>query len=469
MKMVKKRLGRRLLATALLGSVAALSVGGHVSAETLKDALSAAYMSNPTLEAQRAQLRAIDENVARANSNWRPTVSGSASVGQSRLENSPTPGNPQGSIVNSDDRNYQGQITQPVFRGFANFNARSRAEAEVRAGRAQLMQTEQQVLQDAVTAFMDVVRDQAVLQLNENQVQVLRRQLEASQDRFRVGEITRTDVAQSEARLAGAISSRILAEGTLESSRATYEQVIGNYPGSLDQPQDLPNLPEDLETARNMGEAMNPAILAARANEKAADYQVQETKGQLLPQIQLQGTASRSVGAFGPFTQSTDRLSASAQIQIPLYQAGGVSSDIRRAKQTRSQRMLQIAEATRQVYANVRSTWEQFRAARASIESNSSQVSANEIALEGVRQEAAVGSRTTLDVLDAEQELLDSRVNLVRAERDQYVAAFALLSAVGLLNARELDLEVEYYDPTYNYERVKWKHYGFGTSDGRPE
>ncbi|MBK5919692.1 hypothetical protein CCR80_01405 [Rhodothalassium salexigens] len=465
MPFIRQPLRRLLWSAAVLVPTAGL-MAGPAQAVTLREALATAYTSNPTLEAQRAQLRAVDENVARANSNWRPTVSGQMSVGQSRIE-SVQPGNPQSSIINSDDRTYSGQINQPVFRGFANFNARSRAEAEVEAGRAQLLQTEQQVLQEAATVFMDVVRDQAVLSLNDNQVKVLRRQLEASQDRFRVGEITRTDVAQSEARLAGAISARIQAQGTLETSRATYERVVGNYPGTLDKPADLPELPADLDTAREMGTEMNPVILAARANEQAAKFQVEENKGQLLPQIDLRGSVSRNVGAFGPFTQSTDRLAASAQINIPLYQGGAVSSDIRRAKQTRSQRLMQIAEANRQVYADVRSAWEQFRAARASIESTSSQVSANEIALEGVRQEAAVGSRTTLDVLDAEQELLNSRVELVRAERNQFAAAFALLRAVGLLNAREMALDVEYYDPTYNYRRVKWKHYGFGVTDGR--
>jgi len=449
MMMRRSLLGACALGVTLLSPAAA--------AETLFEALSTAYTTNPTLEAARAQLRAIDENIATAISNWRPTVQGQGSIGQSRVKNSPSPANPDGTVFTSNDRFYTGSVSQPLFRGFANFAAKSRAEAEVRAGRAQLGQVEQQVLLDTTTAFLDVVRDQAVLGLNDNQVQVLRRQLEASQDRFRVGEITRTDVAQSEARLSGAIATRFQAVATLEASRARFEQLVGRYPGTLDAPERVPELPESLPAAIQIGEDRNPIVLQALANEEAAEQQVREARGALLPSVQLNGSVSRNVGAFGPFSQSTDRVAGSVQFTVPLYQAGSVSSNIRRQKQIRSQRMLQIAEARRQVINNVRVAWEQVRAARSTIEASASQVSANEIALEGVRQEAAVGSRTTLDVLDAEQELLNARVTLVRSQRDSIVAAYALMNAIGLLTAVNLGLDVEYYDPTDYYDQIKWR------------
>lgn len=457
---------RRTVRTAAGWVLAAALAVPPASAETLLDALADAYLTNPTLEAQRAQLRALDENIAVAVSNWRPTLQGQGSIGQSRVVNSPTAGNPEGSLNISNDRGFSASLNQPVFRGFRNFAQRAQAKAEIAAGRAVLEQVEQQVLLDTTTAFLDVVRDQAVLSLNDNQVQVLRRQLEASQDRFRVGEITRTDVAQSEARLEGAIATRAQASVTLETSRAQYERLVGRYPGTLEPPERTPDLPDSLTAAQDLAAQHNPLVLQARANEEVAEHAIRDAKGALLPSVQLNGNVSRNVGAFGPFSQSTDRFAGSVQFTVPLYAGGVTYSNIRRAKQVRSQRLMQIAEARRQVINNVRVAWEQVTAARFTIEAGASQVAANEIALEGVRQEAAVGSRTTLDVLDAEQELLNSRVTLVRSERDSIVAGFALLSAVGQLNAINLGLDVPVYDPSYNYNQVKWQAIGTGITDG---
>lgn len=459
------------------------------SAEDLRDALAAAYSNNPDLLAQRAALRALDEDVSNANAGFRPTVSGRIDANYQDSQSDffaseavpgtdPVTGDPiilpEGTLVNESelngiDRTYSGEVRQPIFRGLRTLNTKREAESRVRAGRANLSGVEQRVLTDGVTAYMDVVRDISVLQLNENNVQVLRRQLQASQDRFRVGEITRTDVAQSEARLAGAISQRIQAEADLEASRSAYQRVIGRYPGTLDPPPPLPEVPATLDEAEAIGLDESPTVISARFTEEAARRAVNTAKGGVLPTIDATAGIQWRRGPvnFGDFTADIESRAwqAGVTMTVPLYQAGGEYATVRRAKQVRSQRMLEIASAERQVIESVRVAWEQYRAARASIESNSAQVRANEIALEGVRQEAAVGSRTTLDVLDAEQELLDSRVNLVRAERNEYVAAFSLLAAIGRLSARGLELDVEYYDPQEYYRDVRGKLIGWGTDD----
>ena len=442
----------------------ALSGGQPVSAETLKDALAAAYMGNPQLEAQRAALRAIDENVRQANANYLPTVDGNYTHTERGLTIG-VEGQPSEPRTDFNTENYRAQLDQNLFRGFRTLNAVKGAKSQVMAGRAQLTDVEQQVLQDAVTAYMDVVRDQAVLALNQNNVQVLERQLEASQDRFRVGEVTRTDVAQSEARLEGARSQVLNAEAQLATARAAYERVIGRPPSSLKTPDERPVLPPSLEDAISLATAQSPGILQAMSNEQAARYSVREAEGALLPTVTAQASLQRFEGiqffgeGFVGFTQETREVLLN--VAVPLYAGGGRYSDIRRAKQTRSQRMLEIRQAERLAQERARVAWDNYRAARGQIISSEAQVRANEIALDGVRQEAAVGSRTTLDVLDAEQELLDSRVSLVRAQRDEQVAAYTLLSAMGQLTANGLGLEVETYDPIENYDKVKWQLFGW--------
>lgn len=463
---------RRNAKAAVLAVGLMLAMPAAASADSLVDALAAAYENNPVLLAERAAVRAVDEEVARANSGYRPTVSGDASISRSSIDSvtkaSILPPDGVPSDFNSTDERYTAEVQQPIFRGLRTLNAVREAKASVMAARERLRAVEQTTLLDAVTAYADVVRDEAVLALNENQVEVLRRQLEASQDRFRVGEITRTDVAQSEARLALAVSNRIAAEAALTASREAYRRVIGKAPGTLQAMPELPPLPESLEAAQAIALENNPIVAGARFEEQAADHAVDNAKGALAPSVSGFARIQRSIGTNLVSTditgtRTTTVKSIGAQVSVPLYQAGAEYAGVRQAKQLRSQRMLQIAVAERQVIESVRNAWEQLRTSRASIESDKSSVRANEIALDGVRQEAAVGSRTTLDVLDAEQELLDSRVNLARSERNEYVAANALLQAIGRAGARDLNLPVSaYYDPTEHYRDVKWKLFGFG-------
>lgn len=469
--MGKKTTFNKFGATALAISIAIGGMGftnvSVATAESLRDALSAAYTSNPDLLAQRASLRATDEGVARATSGFLPVISANSQISKSTTDQQF--GTSPLQTFDSDNKFYSARVDQSLFSGFQSYNGRKEARNLVDAGRALLLSSEQQTLLNAVTAYMDVVRDEAVLRLTGNNVQVLARQLQASRDRFRVGEITRTDVAQSEARFEGSKAAQISAEANLASSRAVYRQVIGNTPGTLDQPPALPELPTDIDSAIAIAIEENPQIAVAHYNEKAASHAISRNQGSLLPQVGAFASISRSEGSSLQFSTNslTENMQTAKtigiQAQWQLYQGGAEYSDVRRAKQQRSQRRLEMVSADRQVRADVRSTFEQYRASISTIQSNQTQVRANEIALEGVRQEAAVGSRTTLDVLNGEQELLDARVNLVRAERNRYVAGFQLLLTVGRLNAVSLDLPVELYDPEDYYKDIRWKMVGWGT------
>ncbi len=462
-KQTKGWAGSAVVAAGLLVSVPS------AGAETLEEALAAAYNTNPTLLADRARQRATDEGVPQAKSAWVPTVTMDASYQfnnsrrQSALSFFGVPSAPITTTVYTES--YSASITaqQTLFQGFRNFNALRAAKARRREGVSVLTATEQSVLQAAVTAFTDTIRDLATVELNENNVQVLRRQLEASEDRFRVGEITRTDVAQSEARLSLSQSQLTDAEATLAEARARYEAVIGNPPGSLDSDPPLPDLPGSLEEAIALALETNPDLLAAVEAEKASRFDVAQAKGGLLPTIALQarGQISEDTNRANNQSSSTQFLST---FSMPLYQGGRQFSIIRQTKHQASQFRIRVAEIRRRVIQDATNAWENLLAARARIVSDQQQVRANEIAFEGVQQEAQVGSRTTLDVLDAEQELLNSRVSLVRSERDEYVASYGLLSAMGLLTAQGLGLPVEIYDPERNYRAVRWKMIGYGTT-----
>lgn len=465
-------LGALSVSTALCGMVG-------VSAETLEEALAAAYSTNPQLEAQRAALRATDENVRRAKSNYLPQATANFSKTESEQRNLAfrdgqqiLTGNdgeplPQSSFEFQErpQEFYNFTVNQNLFRGLRTHNEIEQAKAQVSAGRSQLDQVEQQVLLTAVTAYMDVVRDTAVTQLNENNVQVLERQLQASRDRFRVGEITRTDVAQSEARLEGARALLQSSQAQLAASRATYERVVGRTPAGLENEPTRAALPASLQDAIELAIEQSPDVDLARHNERAAQKGIHVAEGALAPTVSLQGQISHFEGRnfFGTIQQDnqSDTRSIVLNVSMPLYLGGSNYSDIRRAKQVRSQRILQIRQAERVVHESVLTAWNQHKAAEAQILSRAAAVRANEIALDGVRQEAQVGSRTTLDVLDAEQELLDSRVNLVTAQRDEIVAAYSLLSSMGQLTARKLSLGVELYNPDQHYKSVKNKLIGW--------
>ncbi|MBT3237844.1 MAG: TolC family outer membrane protein [Rhodospirillaceae bacterium] len=430
-----------------------LPTTGH--SQTLEEALASAYSGNPTLLGQRANLRATDEGVTQALSGYRPTIAASGSSGYSEIESS-----------TATDRNQQREphsasvtLSQSIFAGGGTLAATRNADNSVLAERASLQGVEQDILLSAVSAFASVFRAQAVLDLTINNEQVLARQLEATRDRFSVGEITRTDVHQAEARLAGTTADRIKAEGDLKSARATYRNVIGETPGKLSRPDTTLTLPANFDEALKLATEDNPSVVAAYYTERAADNSIDAVKAELLPSLDLSGSASRSLNASGEST-SINTYAAKMTLSVPLYQSGSVYSRLRAARQTASQRRRDLDQARRNAVEEVTLAWEDIQTVSARMISFRAQIKAAEVALEGLRQEAAVGSRTVLDVLDAEQELLDARVNLVGAERDQLVARFGLKSAVGELTAAHLQLPVDVYDSAKNYEDVRWKWFG---------
>ncbi len=435
-----------------------------VLGQTLNESLAAAYMNNPELLSVRAATREADEAVPQALANWRPNVELSGNIGRSyshlntRLPDRDQMRTPRKSSLD---------ITQPLFRGFRTIASVNGAESDVLAQRAALLAKEQDILLAAVSAYISVVRDQAVLNLNINNEQVLRRQLEATQDRFRVGELTRTDVSQAEARLSGATADRIQAEGDLEKSRANYLNIIGEAPKNLSQPAALSDLPASLEDALKSALSDHPDMVAKTHGEKAARENIKSVRGELLPTLNLVGTVNRNWESTDNDSQITNG-SVTLNLTVPLYQKGSVMSRLRAAKQDAGQSRIDLEDQRRDTTEATTKAWQSLQTAQARIKSFSAQIKAAEIALEGVQREASVGSRTVLDVLDAEQELLDAKVNLVRAQRDEVVASYELKEAVGGLTARKLKLAVDYYDPTRHYNEVRGKWFGYSSSSENP-
>lgn len=441
-------------AVGLLAGPATGASGERV--ERLRDALVSVYNENPQILAERARQRATDEELAIANSGWRPRViiNGSASYNEDYSDN-----------FSTDAWNANIVATQPLFQGGEVLAQREVAKARIRGGRALLSGIEAQVFLATITAYMDVVRDTAVYDISNNQVEVLRRELQASQDRFDVGEITRTDVAQAQARLSGAETNRIAASAQLEASRNAYARLLGHLPGRLESQPAMPRLPRSEKDAIDSAMVLNPQLLTARENQLAAEANIDVAISRLLPRVDLQAEYSR--GEANPdsiLTLGRDTSASSVGIvgTVPLYQGGGEYAAIRQAKQTNSQTIMLATQAEREALEDVTNAWAALEASRAAIVSAQDQVRANEIAYEGVRQEAEVGARTTLDVLNAEQELLNARVTFITNQRNEYVAAYALMAAMGRLSAAELGLPVEIYDPVAHGDEVAGKLIGVG-------
>lgn len=430
---------------------------GTAGGEKIEDVLANAYNSNPTLLARRARVRSNDELVPQALSNWRPTVAITADAGRTKtVSNTFTP------RYSSQIRNPHSigvSLTQPLYRGGRTMAATDQAENTVMSERALLDVTEQSILLNTATAYMNVVRDQAVVQLNINNEQVLRRQLEAAQERFRVGELTRTDVSQAEARYSLATADRVQAEGNLQASRATYQNIVGRPSESLSPPGPLKNLPTSLEEAMARATAENPNVVSTEFTHRAAEAAVDLIRGELLPSVALVTSLERSDNAAGIDTRS-DTMTAIVNLTVPIYQSGSEYSRLRQQKHVSGQRRIESDQAKRDAAEAASQAWEAVVTARARKRSYAAQIKASELALAGVEEEAKVGSRTILDVLDAEQELFNARVNLVRSQRDELVAAYQLKSAVGEMTAKSLALPVELYDPAQHYEDVRGKWIG---------
>jgi outer membrane protein len=455
---------RRIAAFAL----AAGMLGTAASAETLEDALALAYETNPGLQSQRSALRSQDEGFVQARSAGLPNISASISGNRTETDSSgtfvdPNSGTafPTGGSTQSGNATYNLTARQNLYRGGRTGAAMDEALANIMSGRASLHAQEQSVLIEVVNAYTAVRRDETILEVRQNNVAVLERQLQETQDRFEVGEITRTDVSQAEARLAAARSSLASAQATLTASRSAYERIVGRAPGTLEPPPPLPVLPASLDEAIAIAMESNPDLVSAQYAEDAAKASVRGSRGAFQPSASLTGSLNHREAIVGLPSES-DSASVTANVSIPLYSGNQLSSALRSSREAESRARLGVRSAERSVRDLVMSNWSAYRAAQLQIEANQEQVRAAELALEGVQAEATVDLRTTLDVLNAEQELLNARLALVQSEQSAYVAAFRVLQSVGGVDPELWNLDVDIYDPTDNFRRVRRSYIGIG-------
>jgi len=451
----------RRLSGAAAGVALAVAIGAApVSAQTLTEAFAYTYNTNPQLLAQRALLRQTDENVPQALSNWRPTVTFTGEAGTNRGDLNEGNGDVYSSFLTKE---LNLQLTQPVYRGGRTEAQTKQAINLVQSARAQTLAVETTVFQAVSQAFFDTFRDQALVEVNKNNEAVLKKQLDATRDRFRVGEVTRTDVAQAESSLAQATANRIASEGQLEVSRAEYTRAVGHPPGRLILAKERPVLPASRDEVLALAATDNPNVISAIFTEAAARDNVDVVRGQLLPQISIVGDLNRSYApSITLHTAREDTGSVVAQITMPLYEGGAIYSQTRQAEQAVGQRRSQVDDARRAAVQTATQSWETLMSARAAVASFGQAVKAAQIALEGTQQEALVGSRTVLDVLISEQQLFTTESQLVGAQHDASVAEFNVAAAIGRLIAPELKLPVQLYDMDAHYRAVKDKLYGFG-------
>jgi outer membrane protein len=445
----------------MAGSVAAaLLLVSPASAAKLVDALAWAYSSNPQLNAARAELRATDEGVPQAKSGYRPSIFANAQAGITRLDNE------IGGSETRYPRSVGLSIEQPIFLGFRTKNSVRAAESSVLAGRESLRNTEQGVLLDAVTAFMDVAQAQAIVSLRSQNLEFLREQRRAANDRLNVGEGTRTDVAQTNASVSQGLSDYAAAVATLAAANATYQMVIGRPPDTIGAVKSVDGiLPRTLDAALSLGHVNHPAITNANYNIDVASFNVKVIEGEFLPRVTVTGeVAHEDNDSAAGWTNSASIVGA---VSVPIYQAGEPDARARQAKETLGQLRIQHDLARDQVRQTIVAAWAQLDAARAQIKAADEQVAAQQLVLSGVIEERNVGQRTTLDVLDSQQDLIDARIQQVQARHDRVVAAYSVLSAVGNLSAVKLGLAVAIYDPKEHHRLVRDKWGGLRTPDGR--
>jgi outer membrane protein len=444
-----------------------------VLADTIEAALVRAYQNNPQLNAQRAQVRVTDENVPQALSGYRPKVAVTASAGYQYTDTLSTQGGTPDRLVKTNihganpPRSVGATITQTLFNGQQTANRTRAAEEQVSGAREALRALEQTVLLSAATTYMDYLRDSAIVEVQKSNVRVLEQTLKQTRDRFNVGEVTRTDVAQSEAQLAAGRTQLLTAEANLTTTRSNFRRIIGNEPQALAPGSPVDRfLPSTLPAAVELGLTQNPNVTAAMFGIDVSYLQVKVAEGALLPTVTLQASVQQS------YEQSLIQYrsfgaSAITQLNVPIYQGGAEYSLIRQSKETVAQQRLVLDQTRDQTRANVVTAWGQLVAGKAQVQSAQSQVQASEIALNGVREEAKAGQRTTLDVLNAQQALVNARVALVTAQHDRVVASYSVLSTIGRLSPQVLNLPTTVYDPSVHYHQVRDSWAGVRTPDGR--
>ena len=444
-----------------------------VLADTIEAALVRAYQNNPQLNAQRASVRSTDENVPQALSGYRPRVAVTASAGYQYTDVQTVTGGGPNNILRTDihganaPRSVGATVTQTLYNGQITANRTRAAESQVSGAREGLRVLEQTVLLAAATIYMDYLRDAAIVEVQRSNVRVLEQTLKQTKDRFNVGEVTRTDVAQSEAQLAAGRTQQLTAESNLTTTRSNFRRIIGNEPQNLAPGSPVDRfLPGTLPGAVDLGLTQNPNVTAAMFGIDISFLQTKINEGALLPTVTLQGSVQQSYEQTLTIFRSFG-ASAIAQLSIPVYQGGAEYALIRQSKETLAQQRLFLEQTRDQTRANVVTAWGQLVAGKAQVASAQSQVTASEIALNGVREEAKAGQRTTLDVLNAQQALVNARVALVTAQHDRVVASYSVLNNVGRLSPQVLNLATTVYDPSVHYHQVRDSWYGVRTPDGR--
>ncbi len=421
----------------------------RVSNQPLLDALRTAYINNPTLRAARAELRATAQALPMAQSGWMPIANANGTMTMADIDPGRTGDGTTSTTLGAS-------LTQPLYRGGRTVSGIDSAENRIKAQSAILDATEQQLLLNVATAYMNVVRDRALVDLSENNVTVVNRQLDASRNRFEVGDVTRTDVAQSQARLARAQASRTTAAGNLKSSLAAYDKLVGAPADQLVQTSVNFSFPATLDEALALADKNNPVITASQYLHQSAEKDIGVVFGELLPELGLSANVEKNWDPQPGRLPDTTNKSLSLVATVPLYEGGYTRARVRQAKYTANQRYIEIMEAQREARENVISSWENLKTAQAEIASRQAQVEANRIAQEGVRQEAELGTRTILDALDADQEYLDAQVALVSAQRDEIVASFALARALGMLTPANLGFPELAYNPALDRDHADW-------------
>jgi outer membrane protein len=446
-------------------------------ADTLESSLAYAYVNNPQINSQRAVVRAIDEGVPTALAGYRPKAIATANIGTQSLSTtireigSTTPRNSPASYFTQSGVNTPHgvgvTVTQNLLNGFQTANRTRLAESQVLAARETLRVIEQTVLFNATTAYMNLLRDAGILELQRSNLEVLTEQVRQTKARLQSGNVTATDLAQAEARFNVGRTQLFAAEANYASSRAAYRQVIGLDPGKLSPAAPVDRFsPHTLTEAMAAGIAQNPAVSTAQHNVDIASHQVRVAEGALYPVLSLQGSVQKN------YEQALNSLQSfeaqwTAQYTAPIYQGGAEFAAVRQAKETQGQKQLDLSVARDQARMAVAQAWAQLEAAKSSIESTKSQVKAAEQALNGVREEARLGQRTTLDVLNAQQELVNARIAMVVAQRDRLVNSYLLLSSIGRLAPQVLGLTIPTYDPQIHYHQVRDVWVGLRTPDGR--
>jgi outer membrane protein len=458
----------RAARVALIATTALTGAAIHgARADTLEGALALAYRNNPQINAQRAATRATDESVPVALSGYRPQVRATAQIAEQYIDSLSKGSIKQVGTIGT--ATYGLTTTQTLFNGLQTASRTRLAEGQVFGQRELLRTTEQTILLNGATAYMNLLRDGALLELQRNNVKVLEATLRQTRDRFTAGEVTRTDLAQAESSLAAGRSSLHAAESNYITSKSAYVQTIGVEPGKLASASPVDRFsPPTLAAALERAASQNPAISFAMFNVDAAVEQVKVQEAALYPTLSLNGSFQKSYGSATQLT-SLEALSGSATLQLsaPIYQGGAEYANIRQAKETLGQRRLDLDTARLAVQQNVTQSWGQLEAAKAQVDATTAQVTSAEIALDGVREEARVGQRTTLDVLNAQQALVSARTALVTAQHDRIVASYAVLASVGSLSPQILRLHIEIYDPVVHYQQVRDNWIGVRTPDGR--